>query len=226
MKYLLINPITIWLIWYFKSCLMLFKERGKHLKIGYLSNLNNVDIGNYNTFYDNITVTNSKIEDFVYVGSNTIICNTSIGKFCSIGPDVKIGLGKHPAHYISTFPAFFSTRKQCQIAFADKKYFEESGRIIIGNDVWIGANAIILDNIIIGDGAIIATGAVVTKNIDPYSIVGGVPAHLLKKRFSDQEITLLQNFKWWDKDINWIKQNFASFNIPADFFKNIMKGDS
>lgn len=225
MTYLLINPITIWLKWYFNTKKLLFKERGKNLKIGYMSILKDVIIGNYNTFYDNITIYNSKINDFVYVGSGTSIRNTSIGKFCSIGPDVKIGLGEHPSHFISTFPAFFSTQKQSQITFADKNYFNETGKNIIGNDVWIGANVIILDNITIGDGAIIATGAVVTKNVEPYSIVGGVPAHRIKKRFTTEEISMLQSFKWWNKDILWLKKNFSSFNIPEVFFKTTIKDD-
>lgn len=167
-----------------------------------MSFLKNVIVGNYNTFYNDITISNSQINDFVYVGNNTAINNSTIGKFCSIGPEVKIGLGKHPSHYISSFPAFFSTHKQCQITFADKNYFKETGKIVIGNDVWIGSNATIMYDITIGDGAIIAAGSIVTKDIEPYSIVGGVPAHQIKKRFSPDEIILLEEFKWWDKDIN------------------------
>jgi len=223
MKYLLKNPITIWLKWYFETIILLSKERGKNLKIGYLTSLNDVLIGKYNTFYDNIIISSSTIGDFVYIGSNTKISNATIGKFCSIGPDVKIGLGKHPSHLISTFPAFFATRKQCQITFADKDYFEESGPIVVGNDVWIGADAIIMDDVTIGDGAIIAAGAVVTKNVEPYAIVGGVPARLIKKRFAPDEIIKLQNFKWWDKDISWLTKNFRSFNYPDVFFENTIK---
>jgi len=223
MKYLFINPITIWFRWYFQTKKLQYKERGKNLKIGYLSKLTNVIVGNFNTLYDNLTIINSTIDDFVYVGSNTRINNANIGKFCSIGPDVRIGLGKHPTHLISTFPAFFSAQKQCQIAFADKNYFEETLPIIIGNDVWIGANALIMDGIKIGNGAIIAAGAVVTKNVEPFTIVGGVPAKLIKKRFTPEEITKLQDFKWWDNDPLWLKNNFESFNLPDHFFKTTIK---
>lgn len=219
MKYLFINPITLWLKWYFQTKILLYKERGKNLKIGYLSKLNNVIIGNYNTFYDNISISNSTINDYVYVGDNTKITNATIGKYCSIGPDVRVGLGKHPSHLISTFPAFFAIRKQCQFTFTDKDYFKESGPIIVGNDVWIGANAIIMDDITIGDGAIIAAGAVITKNVEPYTIVGGVPAKLIRKRFTSEEIAKLQNFKWWEKDFDWLKCKFESFNFPDIFFK-------
>lgn len=221
MNLIMLNPFTLWLKWYIQTTKLLFKERGKNLKIGYMTKFVNVIFGNYNTLYDNITISNSKINDFVYIGSETKISNTIIGKFCSIGPDVKIGLGKHPTHLISTFPAFFSTRKQCQITFTDKDYYIETGKITIGNDVWIGANAIIMDDITIGNGAVIAAGAVVTKNVAPYEIVGGVPARLIKKRFADKEIENLLDFKWWEKDYSWLKQNSSLFNNSLQFFAEI-----
>ena len=87
----------------------------------------------------------------------------------------------------------------------DESYFEETEQIVIGNDVWIGANAIVLDGVTIGDGAIISAGAIVNKNIPPFSIYGGVPAKFIRFRFEENEIDFLKNLKWWDKDINWIK---------------------
>ena len=213
------NPFIIWLKWFLKSKKLLIKERGKGLKLGYLSFLKDVTVGNFNTFYDYVTIIDTKISDFVYVGQGTRIINASIGKFCSIGPDVKIGLGKHPPHFISTFPAFYSTLSQCNITFTSRNYFKETGTITIGNDVWIGANAIIMDDVKIGDGAIIAAGAVVTKDVEPYAIVGGIPAHTIKMRFTSEEISILMNFKWWDKDLTWLKKNFANFNAPEVFFK-------
>ena len=221
MREIIFNPLTIWLIWVFRSRLVLLSNRKKHLKIGSLTQLRKVTLGNFNTFYKNVSVSNSTIGDYVYVGDRTIIGNTTIGKFCSIGSDVRIGLGMHPTDFISTFPAFFSTRKQCQITFADRDYYEENGRNEIGNDVWIGANAIILGNIKIGDGVIVGAGAVVTKDVDPYSVIGGVPAKLIKKRFPDEEINQLLKLRWWDSDIEWIKKNAALFNNPQDFFKMI-----
>lgn len=127
----------------------------------------------------------------------------------------------HPTNYISTFPAFFSTAKQSQIFFCEKNLFEEHKDIHIGNDVWIGTDVIILDGVSIGDGAIIAAGAVVTKDVAPYTIMGGVPAHFIKKRFKDTEIEILLKYKWWDKDINWIKENSHLFTEPTSFFEKI-----
>lgn len=221
MKQFLLNPLIRWLLWFARSRVILIRNRKKHLKIGNLSCLNKVQFGNYNTFYNNVGISNTIIDDFVYVADGTKINQAIIGKFCSIGPDVRIGLGVHPTNLISTFPAFYSTAGQCQISFTDENQILEQGKIQIGNDVWIGARALILDNVFIGDGAVIAAGAVVTKNVPPYAIVGGVPAKILKKRFIDEEINELLKFKWWAKDISWIRENSSLFNNPIDFFSKL-----
>ena len=215
------NPLSIWFIWFIRSRILLLKYHGKGLKIGYMTKVENTKLGKYNTFYNNIHVANSKFGDFIYVSNNTVIKNTNIGSFCSIGPNVKIGLGMHPTHFITTFPAFYSTFKQCQITFSDKNYYKEIGNIQIGNDVWIGNGAVIMDDVTIGDGSIIAAGAIVTKNVDPYSIVGGVPARLIRKRFNEMEIRSLLHFKWWEKDFEWLNDNSALFRNPAVFFHMI-----
>lgn len=215
------NPITIWLRWYFRYRKLLWRNRNKNIKVGYLSELINVKIGKYNTIYDNVFVTNSKIGDFVYIASNSRISNTTIGNFCSIGSNVEIVFGKHPTNLVSTFPAFYSTRKQCQITFTLNDSFDEIGYVNIGNDVWIGSNCIILDDVTIGDGAIIAAGAVVTHDVPPYTIVGGIPARSIRKRFNDNIIEKLLKFKWWDKDEKWLKENAHLFINTNDFISKL-----
>lgn len=217
------NPLTIWLRWSIKASWLMFKYRKKRLVFKYLADAKNCSFGDYNTFYEYTNLTNSSFGNFVYIANRTIINNTIIGSYCSIGPGCKMGLGIHPIHRISTFPAFFSAAKQCQLSFCDKELFKEYERINIGNDVWIGANAIILDGIKIGDGAVIAAGAVVTKDVEAYAIIGGVPANVIKKRFSDIEIEKIQKTQWWNKDIEWIKKNYKLFNDPALFFNQIDK---
>jgi acetyltransferase-like isoleucine patch superfamily enzyme len=151
---------------------------------------------------------NTTIADYTYVAGFNSIMNARIGKFCSIAENVGIGLGKHPVNqFVSTSPVFYSTGKQCGATFADKKYFEETGTVYIGNDVWIGAQCVILDDVIIGDGAIIAANSVVNTNVPAYSIYGGTPARLLKMRFNDADIAFLQRFKWWEKEESWHKDN-------------------
>ena len=216
MKSFLKNPMSLWFIWYFRSRRLIRKNKGKHIVIGYLTTLKNVQFGSYNTFYANIIVINSKIGDFVYVGNNTMISRCEIGSYCSIGHNVQIGLGMHPTNYLSTFPAFFSIHNQCQISFAKENHFNEFGYIKIGNDVWIGANVIIMDNVTIGDGAVIAAGAIVTKDVEPFTIVGGVPAKKIKLRFSEDKVKSILDSKWWNKDVNWLKENISNFQKPIN----------
>ena len=151
-----------------------------------------------NRFYKGAKIYASKIGRHTYV-SSARIANTEIGAFCSIGPDVNIGgLGAHPTRWISTHPAFYSTRKQSGISFTKIDMFDELKPNKIGNDVWIGARALILDGVTIGDGAIVAAGAVVTKDVPPYAIVGGVPAKLIRTRFEPPVIEALLKWQWWN----------------------------
>lgn len=135
-----------------------------------------------------------------------------IGKFCSIACGAKFlfNSANHTLSSLSTypFPLFFEEWN------LDKKNVTQSwdnkGDIIIGNDVWIGYEAVILAGVSIGDGAIIGTRAVVTKDVPPYTIVGGVPAKPIKKRFSDETISSLLSIQWW----NWSKEKISK-NIKA-----------
>lgn len=197
-----------------------FNYRNNNLFIEYPSLIKNSTFGNNIKLYNN-TIVKSSIDDFTYMGNNTQILNAKIGKFCSIGSDCKIGLSKHPSEiFVSTHPIFYSRLKQAGITFADKNYFQEDENVIIGNDVWIGVNSIITGNLSIGDGAIIAAGAVVTKDVLPYSIVGGVPAKHIKFRFSQTEIEQLLKDKWWLKDEEYLRKNFKEFHNIAHYLKS------
>lgn len=121
--------------------------------------------------------------------------SVKVGKFCSIATNCTFILAQHCTNWISTIPAphmiWTHGRGGNPSSFS-------RGDIIIGNDVWIGANCIILDGLTIGDGAVIAAGAVVTKNVPPYAIVGGNPARIIKYRFTPEQIGALLEIKWWD----------------------------
>jgi virginiamycin A acetyltransferase len=130
-----------------------------------------------------------------------------IGNFCSIAENVTILLGgNHPVDWVSSFP-FGVIFENFQERYYEHRGKLSKGDVIIGNDVWIGINATILSGVKIGDGAIVAANAVVTKNVEPYTIVGGNPAKILKKRFSDEAISKLLVIQWWNWDIGKIEEN-------------------
>lgn len=174
------------------------KKNHPSVTFHYPVSIKNSQIGYRCIVYANSTIIMSILDDYSYIGGNSIIQYAKIGKFCSIGPEVRIGLGKHPIHLKSTHPGFYVT---------DSSYYgitpeyhnpePEYEKITIGNDVWIGCRAMILDGVTIGDGAIIAAGAVVTKDVPPYAIVGGVPARIIKYRFKPEKIRELLESEWW-----------------------------
>lgn len=213
------TPFILWLKWYFRSRRLLYKNRHKRLKLGYMSELFEVETGQYTTLYNHVKVSDSTIGDFVYICDHSRISNTTIGNFCSIGPHVQIVLGKHPTHFVSTFPAFYSVNRQCQLSFVDENAVDEIAPVTIGNDVWIGANALIMDGVTIGDGAVVAAGSVVTHDVAPYAIVGGVPAREIRKRFDEATIARLLDLKWWDQDPEWLRSHAHLFRSVDNFLK-------
>ena len=139
-----------------------------------------------------------KIGDYTYVAQNSYIGRTTIGKCCSIGPNLICGWGIHPLDTISTHPMFYSTKKQNGMTLSSSDKIEELKHIEIGNDVFIGANVTILDGVVIGDGAVIGAGAVVSKDIPPYAIAVGCPIRIIRYRFSEDVRNKLLEIKWWD----------------------------
>ena len=143
-------------------------------------------IGNYNL------IDHSSIGRRTMTGTNTIIQNAQIGSFCSISWNCSIG---SPNHDIQTLSSALPS-----LLFGIKKFNINSLNepCKIGNDVWIGAGAHILRNVVIGDGAVVAANAVVTKSVPPYAIVAGVPAKIIRYRFSNDIILRLIKLRWWD----------------------------
>lgn len=156
-------------------------------------------------------INDSCIGNYTYAGINTTMNWVKIGRFCSIGRNVDIGGFNHDYLNISMIPAF----RMEQMLTSNGRLKETSGLsqgyCKIGNDVWIASGVNILHNVEIGDGAIIGAGAVVTKDVPAYSIVVGVPAKVIKYRFSTQYIKQLLSIKWWnwpdtliEKNIEWL----------------------
>lgn len=137
-----------------------------------------------------------------------------IGSYCSIGSGaifMMAGNQGHNTQWLSTFPFYF----QANIFKDSKNGFEKAGNTIIGNDVWIGSEAMINSGITIGDGAIIAARAVVVKDVAPYEVVGGNPAVFIKSRFKDEEIKQLLTMKWWNWKEEKVKESMPLICSPS-----------
>lgn len=190
------------------------KIRFKHAIIDKKCSINSESVISHNVHVlENCVINNSKINSYTYVGKNCIIQNATIGKFCSIANDVLIGLGKHPVDNFSTATLFYRKKNTLKISLIDADLnFSEYENITIGNDVWIGSRALIMDGVTIGNGAIIAANAIVTKDIPSYAIVGGIPAKVIKFRFGVEKIQRFISSNWWDLELEEIKMKISILN--------------
>lgn len=205
------NPVFEWALWLSRKSA--FKTGHPTLHFGYLAVAKGCRFGLHNAVLDRAVLVDVSLGDFSYVAEAANLGNAEIGRFCSIGPGVRCGLGMHPSRgFVSTHPAFYSPVAANGAGFADRVYFEEHKKIRIGNDVWIGANALLMDGITIGDGAIVAAGAVVAKDVEPFTVAGGVPAKPIRPRFTPEEIRFLEGFKWWDKDEAWLRVHWKEMH--------------
>lgn len=159
-----------------------------------------------------------------YVHKYSMLVNVKVGRFTSIGEFVNMKLYDHPVEMVSTSPAFY--RKDSTLrsfvkenTFEDLKLDKEGFSIRIGSDVWIGSGASIVSGVTIGDGAVIAAGAVVTKDVEPYEIVGGVPAKRIRYRFDEEIREKLLKIRWWEKDPEWLLKYGEYFRDPEEFIR-------
>ncbi len=169
-------------------------------------------LGQCVAIYPGAEVINSTIGRYSYVGHFAKAIHCTIGSFCSIAPTAIIGGYRHPTDtWVSTSPAFYSTRQQSGATFASRNEFDEVVETHIGPDVWIGYGAIILPGVTVGTGAIIGSGAVVTHNVAAYTIVAGVPARPLRQRFEPAQIQWLLASKWWEQSDAWLREHQPLF---------------
>jgi acetyltransferase-like isoleucine patch superfamily enzyme len=160
---------------------------------------------------ENVSIHNSLIGVYSYISRNSNIHNCEIGKFCSIGPNVTIGFGNHPTNFISTSPIFYDNSIGFDL-FSEKCTYDGKTKVIIENDVWIGANVFIKNGVRIKNGAIIGAGAVVINDVPEYAIAAGVPARVKKMRFSQKKIRQLLELEWWELSAVEIKELIPIFS--------------
>jgi acetyltransferase-like isoleucine patch superfamily enzyme len=221
MEALIKNPITLWLRWLIRLLLYKMRYAGRHIRMEYLAEVSNCTFTEYNTIYKYARLRDAHLGRCTYVGRESQVYHAKIGNFTCIGPGVMLGLGEHPtSDFVSSHPMFYSTRGQSNPVIVEQDLFDEMPETQIGHDVWIGARAIIRTGVKIGNGAIIAAGAVVVKDVEPFSIAGGVPAKHIRYRFNDEQISRIERSEWWNKDLDFLRKNRDAF-LSIDRFHNI-----
>ena len=155
----------------------------------------------------------AELGDYSYLGPGCMVADAEIGKFCAIAAQVRIGAPNHPLdrpsqHRFTYCPEYYSADAQRDHAFFQQR---RADRVVIGNDVWIGHAVIVMPGVTVGDGAVLAAGAVVTRDVAPYTIVGGVPARQIRERFNREIAARLAQIAWWNWPAETIWQRLPEF---------------
>lgn len=182
--------------------------------------LRDVQIGARCEILERSSLEYASLGDASYLGHDCQVADAEIGKFCAIAACVRIGPPNHPMgrpaqHRFTYVPEYYDATQQRDAAFFAER---RAARVKIGNDVWIGHGVTVLPGVTVGDGAVLAAGAVVARDVAPYTIVGGVPARVIKQRFPGDIAARLQAIAWWDWPFELIMdrlQDFQNENVAA-----------
>ena len=205
------NTARVWKQVFLNNCVV-----DEKANIGDFTRAEDSYFGNMVSIQRNSLIYSCSIGKYSYTGKNFTSWHAKIGAFCSISWNVVIGGADHDYKRLTTH-AFLYSPHMGLMNQNECGYNRFSEPCEIGNDVWVGANAVICRNVTIGDGAVIGAGSVVTHDVEPYTIVAGIPARPIKKRFDDKIIDKLQKLKWWKLDDATIRDNFDLFNSePTD----------
>ena len=209
-----------YLLRYLKQPKLFLKDRRQGVVLAHSADARGCKFEGKNKIDHHTSVTHSTIGRGSYVARYSKLYRCKVGRYCSIGPEV-LALGDaHPLDgRLSTHPCFYSTLQQAGFTYADKQSFDEfvfsdpTGEFFveIGSDVWVGARVTLLGGVKIGHGAVVAAGSVVTKDVEAYSIVGGVPAKHLRYRFDESKRQECLRECWWEMDETWITSNLKKF---------------
>ncbi len=185
-----------------------------------LAEVHDCDLGLWTEVGAYTEMRQSQMGDFSYIVQNGDVVWTTIGKFCSIARSVRLNPGNHPTWRASQH--HFSYRAAAyDLGDDDADFFEwrKKDWVTIGHDVWIGHGVTVLAGVTVGTGAILAAGAVIAKDVAPYTVVGGVAAKPIKRRFSEAQADALQEIAWWDWDHATMKARLSDFrNLQIDAF--------
>lgn len=189
------------------------------------SSVSESTLGAWTDIGRNTSIRESEIGDYTYFAGDCQVIYATIGKYCSIASHVRINPGNHPMWRVTSHHMTYR-RRMFELGEDDAEFFQwrRDHRVIIGHDVWIGHSAIIMPGVTIGDGAVIGSQAVVTKDVDPYTIVGGVPARVIRDRFPRDIAEKLQKIAWWDWTRAELEERFDDLYDLDDFLRKY--GDS
>ena len=168
----------------------------------------------FNVIFKHAAILNSTLGDHTYVQQRATVSNADIGKFGSIAAGVTIGLSQHSMHGVSTHPSFYLKNTPLAKSYSDKDYFVTTQRTLVGNDVWIGQNSVIMSGVKLGTGCVIAACAVVTRDVPDYAVVAGIPAKIIKYRFNEHLRKALIESQWWCMPETWLEENYLTFSEP------------
>ena len=176
-------------------------------------------LGQYTQVQAHSVLLDVKMGDFSYCAGYNQIYYADIGKFCSIASFVRINPGNHPAYTRVAQHHFTYRSAQYGLGEDDADFFawRKEDAVTIGHDVWIGHNASVMPGVRIGNGAVIGAGAVVTKDVPPYAVAVGVPARTIKARFSPELAERIECSRWWDWDVNTLRERLADFRDMETF---------
>ncbi len=177
------------------------------------SHVLNCEVGSWTDIGPNCMLMESTLGDYSYLAGDVSIVYADVGKFCSIASHVRINPGNHPMDRVMQHHCTYRRVEYGFDTCDDQTFFDwrRALRCVVGHDVWMGHGAILMPGVRVGNGAVVGAGAVVTKDVESYAIVVGVPARPMRMRFSQEIITTLERIAWWDWDRTTLESRFHDF---------------